>query len=665
MRLFQRLAVALRSWLRPGVEDADLRDELRFHLERQIQQNLAAGMLPDEARRAAGAALGSIEAIREASREGRPGAMARQFMRDFAYGGRLMRRTPGFAAAAILIVALGTAATSAAFSALYGVLLRPLPYPEANRLVSLWTRLPTVGLPRAFVNAADYVTWRTQNHSFEDVALVRSIANFSLLGTGDPERLSGARISANLLPILGVRPAFGRNFTAEEATDGHDRVVLLSHRLWKERFAGSPTVVGNSIDLSGQSYTVIGVMPPEFQYPDDTYQIWVPLTINPAELNRTEPGFNYLAIGRLRRGVDLAQAQHDMDIVARGLAASTPATNRDDGVSVLPLLEESFETVRPTLYVVFGAAACLLLISVSNLANLFAVRAVSRRREFALRRTLGASRGRLALQAVAEIVPILTVGGLLGVLGADAAVSVFTRLAPSGVPRLGAVAVDGPVLLFAVAVLVAVGLGAALLPVFEAWNPDLIKAADRGGRYATADRGRTRLRGWLVAAQVALALPLLVAAALHARSLAALTSVNPGFQPTGVLSVRLAIPRTKYPTDDDVAAFCARLVGHVTQVSGVSSAGMVNRLPMGGVIQTLLLVFEDVPIARAVRQVDSRSVTPDYFRTMGIPLLQGRGFTDQDRQTNPIPSLKAQMPAVAIIDDQLAQSLWPHAKGPR
>jgi putative ABC transport system permease protein len=587
----------------------------------------------------------------EESRDARPGTLVRQVGRDAAYGARLLGKAPGFAAASIAIVALGVGSVTAIFSVVHGVMLRPLPYDEPERLVGIWARAPRLRLPRALVGAADAREWKEAGRVFEGVALVRPIANFNLTGEGEPERLLGARVSANLFDVLGVRPARGRSFSEGEDGIGRENVVLLSHGLWKRRFGGDPAVVGREIRLSGVSHTVVGIMRPDFAYPGREFQIWTPLTINPDELTRKETPFSYLAVARLRRGVDLRQAQAEMDAIAARLEMAHPASNREVGFEVASLREDGVRAVRPALYVLLGAVSCLLLIACLNLANLLGARAASRGREFAVRLALGASRGRLVQQAVAEVAPVLLVGGVLGVAGAAWAVAVFIPVAPSALPRLDGIGLNGPVLAFATAMLLATGVIAGLVPAAQAWQSDLAAAAKENGRSTTGGRRQSAARNLFVVAQIALAVPLLVGAGLLARSFSVLTSLDPGFRSKGVLSAHLAIPRSKYPEDRQVAAFCARVLERVAAVPGVVSAGMVNRLPLGGVAQIGSIQFENVDSGETrLPSADWRTVTPGYFEALGIPLRAGRTFTDHDGEG---------APPVGIVDDRIARTLWP------
>ncbi len=667
MRTFHRLAVRLRGWFRARAEDDILREELGFHLEREIQANIEAGMAPDQARRAAHLAVGSLEAIRKESREGRPGALVRLIVRDLAYGTRILLKAPGFAATSVGIVALGIGAATAIFSVVYGVVLRPLPYQDPDRLVSLWTVMPQFGTQGANVNAADYRDWRSDNRIFDDIALVRHIANFNLIGAGEPERLFGARVSSNLFKVLGVAPALGRTFTEDEDEIGHDDVALLSHGLWKRRFGGDPFVIGRTINLSGVAHTVVGVMRPDFQYPGREFQIWTPLTVNPEVLSRKLPGYDWLAVARLKRGVRLEQAQSEMDAIAKRLASAYPKTNSNIGVAVVPMLESTVGGVRTALYMIFGAVVCLLLIACMNLANLLCARASSRSREFAVRLALGASRGRLAIQALAEVAPVLLVGGLLGAVTAAWGVAAFVPLAPATLPRVESIGINGPVLAFSVAMLVATGIVAGLVPAIQAWRSELTNATREDSRSTVGNLRQSTARNILIVAQIALVLPLLVGAGLLVRSFSALMHVDPGFRTDNVLSLHLAIPRSKYPKDEQVAALAGRLVEGVAALPGVQSAGMVNRLPLAGVGQINGLEFENVssgpPAAVAgplAESFDTRTVTPDYFQTMGIPLIEGRVFTHHDTQTTSVPEMPGVLiPATGIVDERIARRFWP------
>lgn len=649
MRLLYRAAAIARALFRSEAVDDDLADELRFHVDRETEANVRRGMTPDDAYRAARLTVGRIDDALETARDDRPGSALRQIGRDLQFGARLLAKSPAFGATGIAVVALGIGAVTAIFSVVYGVMLRPLPYPEPDRLVSLWTTQPSSEGARLYPTGADARAWRRMNRVFEDVAFVRTTANLNLTGSGEPERLNGARFSPNFLPMLGLAPALGRTFATDEDQPGRDQVVLLSDGLWRRRFAGDPGIVGKTIQLNGLRYLVIGVMPPTFQYPSRDYQAWVPIVMSPQELARQERQ-NYRVLARLKPNVTPAQAQRDLSAVAQRLAADFPETNRHTGVFVEPMLDSTVGDVRTPLVALLAASAFLLLIACLNLTNLLGARAAARSGEFAVRLALGASRARLVVQAIAETMPLLAVGGVLGVAAATVGVRAFVAMSPPNVPRLESVAVSWPVLLVAFAVLIVTGLAASVSPAIQAWRADFTTMTKDGGRSSTGGRRRRDARRAGVAAQIAFAVPLLVASSLLIRSAIKLAAVDLGFDPEHVASFHLAVSRSKYPSDPQVADYYRRILGAITAIPGVTHAGLVNRLPLAG-NQTMSVQIEKAPGSIvSVSSVDSRPITPDYFATMGIALRVGRTFTEHDDPA---------APRVAIVDDRLAREMWP------
>lgn len=650
MRWHHKLAVVVRGWFASSALDRQLDEELQFHFDRQLQVNLDAGMTPEQARRSAALAIGNVEPIREASRDARAGALLRQTRRDLSYGIRLLTKAPGFSAAAIIIIALGVGAVTAIFSVVYGIALKPLPFREPDRLVNLWSTSAKLGAGRFQVTGADHRDWRQANHVFEDIALIRALANFNLTGTGEPERVLAARISSNLFPVLGVSPAIGRGFTEDEDEIGHETVVLLSDGLWRRRFGGDPSIVGRDIVLSGVPHTVVGIMGKDFQYPGREFQLWTPLTINRDELARKVPGNNFLAIARLKNGVTIEQAQGEMNAIAARLATAYE-TNRDTGVAVVATHADLLATVRSALDVVLGAVICLLLVAALNLSGLLSARAATRSRELAVRLALGATRGRIAAQVVAEIVPLLVAGGIVGVGLAVWAVAAFVPLAPPGLPRAENIEVSSVVLAASIVILAITGGIASLMPVSQAWRSGLAAGAHQGNRTTTGGVRHTRARDLLVVTQIALSLPLLTGAVLLARTFTTLTATDPGFRSENVISLHLAIPRSKYPGDPQIAQVTGRILDRVGAVPGVTAAGMVNRLPLGGGAQIGVIAFDAAGQVRAeLPSVDWRTVTPDYFRTMGIPIAEGRSFDSRDNDGAPL---------VGIIDERIARLVWP------
>jgi putative ABC transport system permease protein len=645
MRIAHQLAALWRALFRSARIDTDLADEMRFHIEREAEANIARGMSPSAARRAARLAFGSVPAAQEAAREDRPGAAARQVVRDLRFGIRLLAKSPVFAITAIAIVALGIGAATSVFSVVYGVMLRPLPFREPERLASIWLERSAAG--HLFPAAADVIELRQLRGAYDGVALVRS-ANLNLVGDGEPQRLLGARVSPNLFTVLGVSPVLGRTFAPDEDRPGRDKVVVLSHALWQSRFGGDSAIVGRQIRLDGSMHTVVGVMPPSVQYPATNLDAWVPNVVDARELTR-ELTNNYRVVARLASGATLERARQETAALARRLAARY-GWDEGAGMTVDSMLDDAVRDVRPALRLLLGAVVCLLLIACVNLSNLFGARATARGAEFAVRLALGASRSRLIGQAVAEAAPVLLLGGAVGVLVAKLAVRAFIAAAPAGVPRLESIALSAPVVAFSLALLVLTGLAASLAPALQAVRSDFTTIVTDGDRSSTAGRRRSVARRIGVAAQIAFALPLLVGASLLIRSAVQLGQVNLGFTPDRVATWSFEVSRSKHATDAQVAEYYAQLVDAVRRVPGVATAAIGNRIPLSGG-QSNSIHFENATgLREELSDVDSRTVTPDYFATLRIPLLAGRVFSDRDDATSPV---------VAVVDDRVARTYWP------
>lgn len=662
MRAFHQLAALWRSLVRNRRVDADLAEEMLFHLERETEANVARGMSRDSAYRAARLKFGSVDDAHEASRDDRPGVGIRQTLNDLRFGARLLAKSPMFAVTAIAIVTLGVAAATAIFSVVYGVMLRPLPFHEPDRLVSIW--LWRGQAAHLYPSAADAAELRQLPGVFTDVALVRSSnANLSLVGDGEPQRLQAARVSPNLFRILGVSPALGREIATDEDKPGRERVVMLSDALWRSRFGADGAVVGRQIRLDGVMYTVIGVMPADFQYPTTGLDAWIPAVLDPGELTRATVN-NYRLVARLDRRTTLEQARRESAALANRLGkAYHPLTwSGGAGYTVDSMLDDAVGAVRPALRLLLGAVSFLLLIACVNLSNLFGARATARSGEFAVRLALGASRARLMAQAVAEAAPVLAIGALLGVVAARWAVGAFVASAPAGLPRVESIALNAPVVAYSLTVLILTGIAASIAPALQAWRSDFTSTTKESNRSSTMGRGRSATRRIGVAAQIAFAVPLLVGASLLIRSAVAVGRVNLGFVVQRVSTVAFEVSRTRHASDDDVAEYYARLIEAVRAVPGVATAAIVNRIPLVG-NQTNPVTFENVNgVSRELSDIDSRTITPEYFATLGIPLIAGRTFTDHDNATSP---------EVGIIDERLARTLWPgevaigkHFRGP-
>jgi putative ABC transport system permease protein len=565
---------------------------------------------------------------------------------DMRHGLRMLWKSPGWAVVMCATLALGIGLTTAIFSLTYSILIRALPYPEPERLVTLWTTssgAAKANVGRFNVGAADWTDWRAQSKVFEDIALTRVVSTFNLTGDGPPERVRGARTTWNLPQVLGMQPVLGRMFTEEEAR-ANAKLALVSYGFWERRFARDPGVLSRSIQLNGETFQIIGVMPSEFRYPTKESEVWAPLFITPEELGG-RMGFNYRVVARLKPGVSVQQAQLELSAIMKGLAAQYPATNADLGVLVEPLLDSTVGQFRTTLYALLAAVASLLLIGCINLGGLLIVRASARAREFVIRAALGASAGRLRRQTLAEVLPISVLGAAGGVVLAWWLLKLLVRWLPPQLPGIESVGLHGPVLAVALALSVLVVLIAGMLPARLASRVQLAGVLQQESRTVSGGGG---LRNAFVVAQVAVTLVLVFASGLLLRSLAAVMQVAPGFSPQGVLTMQLSVTRAKYPTEQQVTDYYQRLTARVKSVGGVEEAGMVSMLPFSEGRLSGPVYFEGRPEGEWVG-ADSRAATPGYFPAMSIPLIRGRNFSEYD---------KAGAPRVCLIDEQLARTVF-------
>ena len=572
-----------------------------------------------------------------------------RLIQDVRYGVRMLWKRPGFAAVVVSTLALGIGANTAIFSVVNAVLLRPLPYRNAERLVWVAGNVRG-GTNRASVSPPDYVDYRAQNTVFEEFAASGSVASaVNLTGAGEPERLTGSRVTANYFRAFGVKPALGRVFGGDEERAGPEPVAVLSDGLWRRRFGGDPSVVGKSLTLDGKAVTVVGVAPPEFQYPAGT-ELWVPLDLDDPEMKIRAAHF-LRPIGLLKEGVTLEQARAETDLIARRLEEQYPETNERWSLNLVPLEEQVVGGVRTSLWVLLGAVGFVLLIACANVSNLMLARAAGLRRELALRTALGASRWRVARQQLTESVLLALAGGALGLLLASWGVDVLTALGAGDIPRTREIGVDGRVLAFTAALSVLTGLVFGLLPALRASRTNLNEVLKDAGR-GTAGPGRGRVRAALVVSEIALALTLLVGAGLLVKSFVGLRRVNPGFEPANVLTVRIDLARARYAKPEQAAAFFGELQRRVAGLPGVEAVGMVSELPLSGQPNDMYFSVAGRPPQTADQKVtaDYRRVNHDYFRAMRVPVLRGRGFTEQEVAGN------AQ---VVVINETLARNFFP------
>jgi len=629
-----------RWWKRRAIEESDLDEELQAHLAIEARQLAESGQT--DANLAARRTFGNLTKIREETRETWGWTQVEQVVDDMRFGLRLLRKSPAWTAVMAATLALGIGLTTAIFSVVYGVVLRPLPYPEPGRLMALWTTSQNAGLGRSSVNGANWQDWRAQSKTFEDIALSRPVDNYNLTGEGPPERLVGGRASWNLPSVLGVRPFMGRVFTEEE-TKSNARVTLLSYAFWGRRFGRDPNILGRKIQLNGMPFEVIGVMPAEYQFPTKDVELWTPLFLSPGELEQ-RANFQYVSVGRLKPGVTQEQAQADMSAITRGIAERHPPSEGLSryGALVLPLLTSTVGEIRATLYVLLAAVGCLLLIGCVNLGGLLVARASARAREIAVRAALGATAARLRRQMLAEVIPLSVVGAGGGVLLAWFLLTALAPWFPPQMPRVETVGLNTPVLVFAVALSVLVVLLAGTLPARLASRVYLAGTLQKDSRTVAAGGN---IRNLLVAVQIAVTLVLVFGCGLLGRSLMALLKQDLGYSTPGVLTMHLAVTRAKYPTSLDVAGYYRRMVERVKTIPGVIDAGLVNRLPLSGTVQTSPVEFEGKPLA-PTSSLDTRSATPGYFSAMGIPLIRGRFYSDDDKTP------------VGVIDERLARLVF-------
>ena len=570
---------------------------------------------------------------------------------DLRYALRTLSQAPGFAAVAILTLALGIGANAAIFSVVNGVLLRPLPYPHPDKLVMVWETNPVRHFPTNVVNPGNYLVWRDRAASFSGLAaVIWSTATFT---DGTPQIVPGQAVTPNFFGIVGTPAALGRTFTAAQGLPNAAPVIVLSDGLWRERFGADSGIIGRQVRVAGGTVTVVGVMPPGFQpMPYGQPRYWKAYRLDPNE--RPGAGRYAMVIGRLAPRVTREQAQSEMNGVAAGLAREYPGFDTDWGANVVSLRDQLIGSSRVPLWIALGAVAVVLLIACANVANLMLVRLDGRRREFAVRVALGASRWQLARQWLVESVIVAAIGGCGGLLLATWGVDLLVAAKPSSIPRLGDIAVDGRVLLATAAVALFAGLAAGLPSTLEWGGRSVGNTLHGGGIRSIGDPGRARLRSGLAVAQIALALVLLAGAGLLVRSMQRLLAVDPGFDPAGLFSFSVELPSATYRNDARVVGTFDRLIGQIRALPGVSSAGAVSYLPLngGGAATGFTVVGRPVPPAGRGIVADIRIVDTGYFGAMRIPLQGGRRFAALDR---------AGAPPVVIINAALARKYWPGA----
>jgi predicted permease len=649
----------LRSWLwKPCVQE-EVDDELAFHLEMRTREYAARGLAPDEARRAALQRFGDLRqttvALRHMGKE-RDRVMRRreyfaELRQDVVFGARQLKKAPGFAAVAILTLALGIGATSAGFSMLYAVVLSPLPVAAPERLVSLGEAWKTY--PRANVSAGNFTQWRARLTDVFESLTAYDGASFNLAEGATPERVRGRRASGDFFRVFAMPPLLGRTFGDGDDAPGRAQVVVLSYRLWSRRFGADPAIVGRTIRLNGLSYAVLGVMPAAFDLTADSHELWIPVAFAPAQQNNFDT--HYLdVVGRLRPGVTVAQARQRLMALATQLRTEHPIENSGRGADLAPLMDDFVGDSSRGAWLFLRCVALVLIIACVNVANLLVARGLLRGPELAIRSALGAGRGRLVRQMLAESLLLALFGAGGGLLLAGAAIQGLIAWSPPGTPRLEQARLDPVTVAFTLGVAMLSALLFGLLPAWRAARPDggeTLKTGRSGGLGARPDR----VRAWLVSIEVALVLVLLVSAGLLLRSAIALQRVNPGFNPAGVISGTLTLPADTYRDPAILLQTIDSLAAAARQLPGVRDVAIASSVPFGAGRSSngLLPDGRDVDWANPIPSLidtQRRGVTPDYFSVLGIPITRGRAFTDADR---------AGTQKVMIVNETFAARAWP------
>jgi putative ABC transport system permease protein len=628
----------VRDFLRAGDAEGRLDEEVRFHLDMEAEKNEREGMTPHEARRAAVARFGGVDTHKESVRDARGFRWIDDLISDTRYAWRSLRRAPGFTGIAVVTLSLGVGVTTAVFTVFNAVLLRPLPYPDADRLAVVYAQNREMQATGVNISYPDYLDWQRSVRAFAGLAVFNWGAN-TLSGKEGAERVSGAEISANLLPVLGVEPLVGRNFTRDEQQLGRDRVILLGYGLWKRRFAADSSIVGRTITVDGLPHTVVGVMPPAFQFPfagdPATPLVWTPLAVEDWMLGRGNRGLA-AAVGRLRSQVTPDEARAELARVSTRLQREYPSDNTAWEAQYVPMREDVFGSARAAVSLLFAAATLVLLVVCANTANLLLARGAARDREVSLWAAIGARRSRLIRQLVTESLVLVALGGALGTIlarwGTDALQVVFA----DRLPAFAAIELDPAAYLFALATTTFVALLAGLFPAIRATRVQ-IEAALKGGSRTTTTRSGTRLRGALVVGEVALAVVLLVGSMLLLKSLNALQNIDPGFDARDVVVARFQLAPNKYDTADRRRAFMIALLDRLRTQPGVKDVGAAQGTPFSGwnVGTSYEVEGEPAPLPGQALVTHVQNVTPEYFRVLHIPLVRGRQLASTDDERGP------------------------------
>jgi predicted permease len=648
------------------VREAEIVEELSQHLEEEYERALRCGASDAEARQQVIEQLNAADLLgcelkhveRRVSQnpvtlgtEGKINIFA-DLWQDLRYGLRTLLKNPGFTIIAVVALALGIGANSAIFSVVNAVLLRPLPFKNPEQLVMVWENATHLGFPKNTPSPPNFLDWQRQNTVFTGMAAI-SERSFNLTGVGEPERLDGRRVSANLFDLLGVPALLGRTFVPDDDRPG-THVVLLSYSLWQRRFGSDPNVIGRAVTLNGESYTVIGVLPRSVHLPgygNWNDQVWVPIAFNNEEI--TERGNHFLdVIARIKPAITLKQAQAQMETIAARLAKEYPRYNTRIGATVTPLHEELVGDMKPALLILLGAVGLVLLIACTNVANLLLARTAGREKEIALRLALGASRSRLTRQFLTESVLLALLGGCFGLLLALAGVHVLKTFVPATILQIQAINIDARVLVFTALIALLTGIVFGLAPATHSSHSNLNDSLKEGGRDSAVGKKGNRIRGLLVIAEVAVSFILLIGAGLLINSFLHLRNLDPGFRTDHLLTMKVDLSELKYPDGERRSVFFDEVLRSVRALPGVQSVAVAGNLPFTYNGDSMGIAVEGIPDSPPDQWPDViyRAVGPGYFSTMGIPMIRGRDFTDQD---------KVDSKSVVVISEKTAQHYWP------
>src|SRR5579864_6483496 len=646
----------LRRLFRSGKLETQLDSELRFHIEQQTVDNIAAGMNADEARRRALAQFGGTEYIKEECRDARGTHFLETLLQDIRFALRMLRKSPGFTAVAILTLALGIGANTAIFSIVDAVLLRAFPYPHPEQLVLVFnapTKQPDAVLP---ISYRDFRECREQNRVFSEMA-GNAFHDLTLTGEGEPSIVNTAAVTPEIFSLLNAKPLAGRTLLPDDGKLGAAPVAIVSENLWRSRFGSNPKLIGQSISLDMLAFTVVGILPASFHYPDGSphQDVWISAAQDPLfGPLLLRPGVRALGgIGRLKPGISVAQAQAEMDTLGARLAKEFPAQDSGFTIRIQPYRQAVVGNVKYALLILLGAVGLVLLIACANIANLLLSRATSRTREIAVRIALGAGRARVIRQLLTESALLGLLGGVAGVLLAAWSVWVLQSFLPAEVTQINSIHIGGSVLAFALALSLVAALAFGLAPALLATPSNLLTNIKEGGAYA-GQRGGQHVRSCLAVAEISLAVVLLVAGGLLIRSFALVTKVNPGFDPKNVIEAEISLPQFQYSRPQQWTAFANELLARLHAQPGLRDSALAAPLPMDrqGEANFGFSIVGNPPLPPGKSTTaDYATVSPDYFRVMRIPLLRGRFFSEQDSPLTP---------NVAIISETLAQRYFPN-----